>query len=57
MKRPGRLESYIRSVRPQFEDMLGQAVEIPSVSSDPGRGKDIARMATVAAPYLRSNGE
>ena len=50
------LESYIRSVRPQFEDMLGQAVEIPSISSEPGRKKDIARMATVAAQYLRSLG-
>ena len=50
------LESYIRSVRPRFEDMLGQAVEIPSVSSDPERGNDIARMATLAAQYLRSLG-
>lgn len=50
------LESYIRSVRPRFEDMLGQAVEIPSVSSDPERGNDIARMATLAVQYLRSLG-
>ena len=50
------LESYIRSVRIHFEEMLGQAVEIPSVSSDPSRGKDIARMATVAAQYLRNLG-
>ena len=50
------LESYIRSVRPQFEDMLGHAVEIPSVSSDPARRKDMARMATVAAQYGRSLG-
>ena len=50
------LESYIRSVRPQFEDMLAQAVEIPSVSSEPGRKKEIARMAAVAAQYLRSLG-
>ena len=50
------LESYIRSVRPQFEDMLGHAVEIPSVSSDPTRRKDMARMATVAAQYGRSLG-
>ena len=50
------LESYIRSIRPQFEDMLGHAVEIPSVSSDPARGKDLLRMANVAAQYLRSLG-
>ena len=56
MIHPDHLESYIRSVRPQFEDVLGQAVEIPSVSSDPGRKKDIDRMATVAAQCLRSLG-
>ncbi len=56
MKRSGQLESYIRSVRPRFEEMLGHVVEIPSVSSDPARGKDIARTATVAAQYLRSLG-
>ncbi len=49
--RSGPLESYIRSVRPQFEDMLGHLVEIPSVSSDPARADAIARTATVAAQY------
>ncbi len=56
MKGSGCLEAYIRSVRSRFEDMLGHVVEIPSVSSNPARGKDIARMATVAAQYLRSLG-
>ncbi len=56
MKRTGLLESYIRSVRPKFEEMLGELVEIPSVSSDPAHAKDIARTATVAARYFTSLG-
>ncbi len=56
MKRPGALESYIRSVRPRFEEMLGQLVEIPSVSSDPVHAKDIARTATVAVQYFKNLG-
>ncbi len=55
-KRSGSLESYIRSVRPRFEEMLGQLVEMPSVSSDPTRGKDIARTAALAVQYLKSLG-
>ena len=38
------LNTYIEDTRPRFEDMLGQAVEIPSVSMDP-----------VHASPLRSN--
>ena len=30
------LETYINDMRPRYEDMLGQAVEIPSISMDPG---------------------
>ncbi len=56
INRTSHLESYVRSVRPRFEEMLGHLVEIPSVSSDPGRKKDIARTATVAAQYLKSLG-
>ena len=50
------LESYIRSVRPQFEEMLGQLVEIPSVSTDPSHAKDVARTAALAVQYLTSMG-
>lgn len=56
INRTSHLESYVRSVRPRFEEMFGHLVEIPSVSSDPGRKKDIARTATVAAQYLKSLG-
>ena len=50
------LESYIRSVRPQFEDLLAQMVETPSISSDPERAQDIHRTATLAKQYLESFG-
>ncbi len=50
------LQSYIRSVRPQFEDMLAHLVETPSVSSDPGRVKDIHRTAQLATQYLKALG-
>lgn len=50
------LNTYINDVRPCFEDMLGQAVEIPSISMDPAYSKDIRRMAELAAQYLRELG-
>ena len=55
-KRNTHLESYIRSVRSQFEDQLAELVETPSVSSDPDRVKDINRMATIASQYLKTFG-
>ena len=55
-KRDTHLESYIRSVRPQFEDLLAQVVETPSISSDPERVKDIHRTAILGAQYLKSFG-
>lgn len=51
-----KLASYIRSAKPQFEDLLGQIVEIPSISSDPDRVKDIHRTAVLATQYLKSFG-
>jgi acetylornithine deacetylase/succinyl-diaminopimelate desuccinylase-like protein len=50
------LDSYIKNVRPRFENMLGQAVEIPSISMDPAYAKDIRRMADLAVQYLRDLG-
>src|SRR5688572_14711410 len=50
------LNKYVEDSRPQFEDMLGQLVEIPTVSMDPGRKDDIRRGANLAAEYLRSFG-
>lgn len=51
-----RLDAYIRDRRSQFEAMLGQAVEIPSISMDPAYAKDIARMAELAVQFLRDAG-
>ncbi|MDR4478504.1 MAG: M20/M25/M40 family metallo-hydrolase [Nitrospira sp.] len=50
------LDSYINEVRPRYEDMLGQAVEIPSISMDPRHAADVRRMAELAAQYLRAAG-
>ena len=50
------LESYVREGRGRFEEMLGQAVEIPSISMDPAYAADIRRMAKLAAEYLRDAG-
>ena len=50
------LDSYIREGRGRFEEMLGQAVEIPSISMDPAYAADIRRMAKLAAEYLRDAG-
>ena len=50
------LNAYVHDVRPRFEEMLGQAVEIPSISMDPAYAADIRRMAQLAADYLRDAG-
>jgi acetylornithine deacetylase/succinyl-diaminopimelate desuccinylase-like protein len=40
-----RLEHYVTDSRRRFEDLLGQMVEIPSISMDPAKASDIRRMA------------
>lgn len=50
------LDTYIKDIRPRYEDMLGQAVEIPSISMDPRHTPDVRRMAELAAQYLRAAG-
>lgn len=50
------LESYIRSIRPRFEAMLAEMVEVPSVSMDPARARDIRRAAQLAVHYLKAAG-
>src|SRR5688572_12437089 len=50
------IDSYIASNRSQFEDMLGELVEIPTVSMDPGRKEDIRRGANLVTEYIRSFG-
>ncbi|MBI1763054.1 MAG: M20/M25/M40 family metallo-hydrolase [Acidobacteria bacterium] len=50
------LTSYIRDVRPEFEDKLATLVEIPSISSDPTCQADIQKCGETAAQYLRALG-
>lgn len=49
---PSRLERYVTDCRRQFEDLLGQAVEIPSISMDPSKATDIRRQAEWARQVL-----
>ncbi len=50
------LESYIKDSRSLFEKTLAQMVEIPSVSSDPSRAKDIRKMANLGVEVLKKAG-
>lgn len=50
------VEQYATDHRQEFEDMLGQVVEIPTVSMDPERQPDIRRGADLVAQYLRGFG-
>ncbi len=46
------LRTFINESRPGFEDLLGQMVEVPSISMDSSRTGDMRRMADLAAQYL-----
>ena len=50
------IESYIKSVRPRFEEMLAALVEVPSVSMDPEHKADMRRAAKLAGHLLRDVG-
>jgi acetylornithine deacetylase/succinyl-diaminopimelate desuccinylase-like protein len=50
------LQTYIADRRPPFEDLLGQMVEIPSISMDPSKATDMRRMADLAAQVLTAMG-
>jgi acetylornithine deacetylase/succinyl-diaminopimelate desuccinylase-like protein len=50
------LQSYVQNQRATFEDLLGQMVEVPSVSSDPAHAPDVHRMAQWALECLEQNG-
>ena len=50
------LDSYVPSVRAEFERMLGELVEIPTISADPGHQDDILRGADLARQYLQAFG-
>jgi acetylornithine deacetylase/succinyl-diaminopimelate desuccinylase-like protein len=50
------LDQYITSIRAEFEDRLGQFVEIPTISMEPERRPDIERGGDLAVQYLQSLG-
>ena len=50
------IQTFIAKVRPQYEDMLAQMVEVPSISMDPCRLNDMRRMADLAAHCLSELG-
>lgn len=50
------VRTRVARLRPRFEERLGALVEIPSVSMDPGRRKDVRRCGEVAAEMLREAG-
>ena len=47
-----RLRAFITETRTKFEDLLGQMVEVPSISMDSARAGDMRRMAELASQYL-----
>ncbi|MDH4188259.1 MAG: M20/M25/M40 family metallo-hydrolase, partial [Nitrospira sp.] len=50
------LGTYVTEIRRRFEDLLGQMVEIPSISMDPSRASDTRTMADVARQVLTDLG-
>jgi acetylornithine deacetylase/succinyl-diaminopimelate desuccinylase-like protein len=46
------LNTYVLEHRVQYEDLLGQMVEIPSISMDPSKANDVRRMADFAGQVL-----
>ena len=54
--RDKQLVSYIDAIRPRFEGMLGEMVEVPSISMDPSHASDIRRTADLAVQFLHELG-
>ena len=50
------LKHYIAANRPRFEDLLGQLVEVPSISMDPAKAGEMPRAATLGVQYLTGLG-
>jgi acetylornithine deacetylase/succinyl-diaminopimelate desuccinylase-like protein len=50
------LQTFVNGVRSRFEDLLGQMVEVPSISMDPSRSDDMRRMADLSLQYLTDLG-
>jgi acetylornithine deacetylase/succinyl-diaminopimelate desuccinylase-like protein len=52
MRNERKLQMYVTKSRPNFEDLLGQMVEVPSISMDSSHKDDIRRVADLAVQYL-----
>ena len=50
------LDSFVGGIRPEFERMLGELVEIPTISADPLHKGDMRSGAELALQYLRNIG-
>lgn len=50
------IQAFVNEARPQFENMLAQMVEVPSISMDPSRERDMRRMADLAVHCLTGLG-
>lgn len=50
------VHTFINEARPQFENILAQMVEVPSISMDPSRASDMRRMADLAVHCLTELG-
>jgi len=50
------IRTFVNEARPQFENMLAQMVEVPSISMDPSRASDMRRMADLAVHCLTELG-
>lgn len=46
------LRNFVKESRTKFEDLLGQMVEVPSISMDSSRASDMRHMAELARQYL-----
>ncbi|HUG54155.1 MAG TPA: M20/M25/M40 family metallo-hydrolase [Vicinamibacteria bacterium] len=51
-----KLEAYARGKREEYEDLLGQFVEVPSVSADPAHAPDVEKVAELGAETIRRFG-
>ena len=56
MRRDDGMATYIQDARHQYEEMLAEMVQIPSVSMDPRYAADMPRMAALAVQFLRGMG-
>src|SRR5579884_2033638 len=50
------LDRYVNDSRPEFERLLAEMVEVPSVSMDPAHHRDVRRMAALAVQVLSEMG-